>query len=71
MGDRNSDAFWRSSCRLAPTLFTKKARRSVAHLVVRRSVAHLTLPFSKRSANFTVGYLVVVELYYREIRPSM
>jgi hypothetical protein len=24
-------AFWRSGCRLAPTLFTKKARRSVAY----------------------------------------
>jgi hypothetical protein len=27
-----ADVFGRSSCRLAPTLFTKKARRSVAHL---------------------------------------
>jgi hypothetical protein len=27
-----SGVFWRSSCRLAPTLFTKKARRSVTHL---------------------------------------
>ncbi|MDR1923552.1 MAG: hypothetical protein LBQ66_04175 [Planctomycetaceae bacterium] len=25
-------AFWRSNCRLAPTLFTKKAWQSVAHL---------------------------------------
>ncbi|MDR1924554.1 MAG: hypothetical protein LBQ66_09270, partial [Planctomycetaceae bacterium] len=27
-----ADAFWRSCCRLAPTLFTKKAWQSVAHL---------------------------------------
>jgi hypothetical protein len=27
-----ADVCWRSSCRLAPTLFTKKARRSVTHL---------------------------------------
>ncbi|MDR1925146.1 MAG: hypothetical protein LBQ66_12310 [Planctomycetaceae bacterium] len=26
------DAFWRSSCRLAPMLFTKKARQSVGYL---------------------------------------
>jgi hypothetical protein len=29
-----ADAFWRSSCRLAPTIFTKKARQSVAHLTM-------------------------------------
>ncbi|MDR1924040.1 MAG: hypothetical protein LBQ66_06670 [Planctomycetaceae bacterium] len=28
------DACWRSSCRLAPTLFTKKAWQSVAHLTI-------------------------------------
>jgi hypothetical protein len=32
LGDRISGAFWRSRCRLAPTLFTKKARRSVTYL---------------------------------------
>jgi hypothetical protein len=34
LGDRNSDSCWRSGCRLVPTLFTKKARRSVTHLTL-------------------------------------
>ncbi|MDR1924204.1 MAG: hypothetical protein LBQ66_07510 [Planctomycetaceae bacterium] len=39
LGDRNSGACWRSSCRLAPTLFTKKARRSVTHLTLPYNVS--------------------------------
>ncbi|MDR1925591.1 MAG: hypothetical protein LBQ66_14555 [Planctomycetaceae bacterium] len=41
-------AFWRSRCRLAPTLFTKKAWQSIAHLTITNA---LTAPFRRGQAS--------------------
>jgi hypothetical protein len=51
-----ADAFWRSSCRLAPTLFTKKARRSVAHLTISKCVFRSHCRRVRRRNRPAVGY---------------